>query len=114
PPYRKIHLRQPPCRRVALLSEDRDVPQPPAVLLHEFLRLHEHPARSATRVVHPPLVRRQHRHQHPYHRRPRVELPPLPAPPAPPPPPRPPPGIPAHPPPARPPAAAPSPPRPDS
>lgn len=77
PANREVHLRQTPRRRVRLLPVNADVPDPPAVLLDEPLRLHEHPARPTTRIVNPPLVRREHLDEQSNHAARRIELPAL-------------------------------------
>jgi hypothetical protein len=49
----QIHLRQPPGVLVQLLAIDRNVERSATVGLDEPLRLYEHAARAAARVVHP-------------------------------------------------------------
>src|SRR5438132_220053 len=77
PTNRQVHLGQLPRRRVRLLTEDRDVADPAAVLTDELLALDEHPARAAAWVVHAPLVGLDHLDQQPDNASGRVELAPL-------------------------------------
>ena len=71
---RQVHLRQPPGGVVRLLAVDADVAHAAAVLGDELLRLHEHAAGAAARIVDPAPVRRQHRHQQPHDAARGVEL----------------------------------------
>src|SRR2546430_10263049 len=48
----QVHLRQPPSPLVELLAIDGNVIAAPLVGEHELLRLDEHAARAAARVVH--------------------------------------------------------------
>ena len=73
-PDRKVHHCKAPGRVVGLLAVDRDVADFSAVGEHEPLRLYEHPARTAARVKHPPLVRLDHLDKEPDHRARRVKL----------------------------------------
>lgn len=71
----QVHHRQPPRRRVGLLTVDRDVADPPAMLFDKLFALHEHARRAAAGIVDPTLVRREHLDQHADHAARRVELP---------------------------------------
>jgi len=44
---REVHLREAPGRVIRFLAVDRDVADPAAMRLDEFLALHEHAARAA-------------------------------------------------------------------
>ena len=71
----QVHLRHPPGALVELLAEHRQLGRVVLVSGQELLRLHEHAARPATRVIHAALAGLQHLHDHPHHARRGVELP---------------------------------------
>ncbi|MDB6063988.1 MAG: hypothetical protein JWR26_196 [Pedosphaera sp.] len=60
----EIHPRQFPGGEIGFLSVNRDVAHAAAVFFHEFLRLHEHAARTAARIEHAAFVGFQHGDEH--------------------------------------------------
>ncbi len=70
----QVHLGKPPGGVVRLLSVDRDVAEPAAMRLDEFLGADEHAARAAAGIVDAALVRREHLDQHAHHVARRIEL----------------------------------------
>ena len=71
----QVHGRQPPGCGVGLLPVDGHITPRAAVCLNELLALHKHATRAAAGVIHLPVVRCQHGHQHLDNRRRGVELP---------------------------------------
>src|SRR6266851_5293101 len=70
----KIHLAKPPSGVIAFLAINGDVAAPSTMIFYETLGLHEHAARTATRIVDPTLVGFQHFNQNTDHGARRVEF----------------------------------------
>jgi len=73
-PDGEVHLREPPGGGVRLLTVDANIPDLPAVGLHELLALDKHPARAAAGVKDPAMVGREHLDEDTDHAPGRVEL----------------------------------------
>ena len=50
-PYRKIHFTKPPCIRIALLSDNRNIVTVSVMLINKLHRLHKHSAAAAAGII---------------------------------------------------------------